>query len=249
MLAGLLLVRVGLSNTSIRTVSSLSRGERPFQAPTAQGKSDRPKSPGATITADVLTQKIGGPGCSLQEAIYSANFDDNIAPDPNNPGQFIRTNCVAGNGDDTIQLFFSPHVYSMNNIVDDPQNPFGPTGTPIIFSNITIEANGARIEHVGGVNIRAFSVGFASVDTNPRGPPHVVSGTGELTIKNAYIKGFKARGGDGPDGGGGGLGAGGAIYLKDGELTLVNSTLEGNSAIGGNGSSNFRGAGGGGGGC
>ena len=52
----------------------------------------------------------------------------------------------------------------MSAIVDDAHNPFGPTATPIVFSKITIEANGARLEHVpNGVSFRAFAVGTASV--------------------------------------------------------------------------------------
>ena len=39
--------------------------------------------------------------CSLQEAIYSANLDNNIAPHP--AGQFT-TACTAGSGADTIVL-------------------------------------------------------------------------------------------------------------------------------------------------
>jgi len=62
----------------------------------------------------------------------------------------------------------------------------------------------------------------------------VLSGTGRLTIRNAYIRGFHVKGGDGTYGGGGGLGAGGAIYadgsLGSGitELTIENCTFDGN---------------------
>lgn len=209
------------------------------------------------ILVTTTTQKIGGPpgsGCSLQEAIYAANFSDNLAPDPANPsGPFIRTECVlevdkTQSGHSTIGLPQGA-VFQMSDVVDDFQNPFGSTGTPIVFSNILIEGNGARLERIGSKNLRAFSVGHARVDVDPPDdPPYTVESTGELTIFNVHIKGFKAKGGDGKDGGGGGMGAGGAIYLKDGELTLVNSTLEGNSAIGGNGGSTPGNAGGGGGG-
>jgi hypothetical protein len=168
-------------------------------------------------------QKISSTGgCSLQEAIYSANFDANLAIDPANPGQLITTECAKGSGDDTIVLPAGA-VFQVGSIVDDPHNPLGPTATPIIFSNITIEGSGSRLEHVGGLNLRAFAVGTASVDLNPAGAPRVVSGTGNLTIRDAHVKGFTAKGGDGAGGGGGGMGAGGAIYVRSGGLTVESS--------------------------
>ena len=198
----------------------------------------------ATITVTDLTQKISSTGgCSLPEAIYSANFDRNIAIDTTDPDHFITTNCTPGSGDDTIVLP-SGMVFQGTGIVDDAHNALGPTATPIIFSNIAIDANGSRLERTGSVNVRAFAVGSASVDLpNLNGPAKTVSGTGELTLNNAYLIGFNSKGGDGGGvgsgefggGGGGGMGAGGAVYLKDGELTVMNSTFEGNSATGGNG--------------
>jgi hypothetical protein len=95
---------------------------------------------------------------------------------------------------------------------------------------LTIEANGSRFEHVrNGVNFRAFGV---------------VPG-GNLTIRNAYIKGFTVKGGDGADGGGGGMGAGGAIYIKEAGLVVDKCTFEGNGAVGGNGAAGHSGGGGG----
>jgi uncharacterized repeat protein (TIGR01451 family) len=204
-----------------------------------------------TIYVTTTTQKISSTGgCSLQEAIYSANFDNNIAIDSTNPDHFITTECAPGSGDDTIVLPAGA-LFPMSGIVPDAHSPLGPAATPIIFSNITIEANGARLEHVlNGVNFRAFAVGTASVDT----PSGTASGTGNLTVRNVYIRGFTVRGGNGADGGGGGMGAGGAIYV-DGSggngsdnLTIENSTFEANGAAGGNGSGGAFTAGGGGGG-
>jgi CSLREA domain-containing protein len=198
----------------------------------------------ATIVVTTTNQEVNDDGaCSLEEAIFSANYDDNIAIDPANPGNFIVTGCNKGNGDDTIVL---PQggVFQLNGHVVDQFNSLGPTATPLIFSNITIEANGSQLvgkangSPVVGTpnqNFRAFAVGSATVDLSEIDPGRVVSGTGELTINNAYIRNFQSRGGDGASGGGGGLGAGGAIYLRDGELTLVNSTFQGNFAFGGNG--------------
>jgi len=49
-------------------------------------------------------QGNSGGGCSRQEAIYSANFDQAIAIDAVNPDHFYNTGCEAGSGDDTIVL-------------------------------------------------------------------------------------------------------------------------------------------------
>jgi CSLREA domain-containing protein len=193
---------------------------------------------GATITVTDLTQKISDSGgCSLPEAIYAANFDRNIAIDSTDPDHFVVTHCTPGNGDDTIVLPAGA-VFQMSGIILDAYNPYGPTATPIIFSNIDIEANGSTFQRVSTTeNFRAFSVGSASINVPALGgTAKTISGTGQLKINSAYIKNFKAKGGNGASGGGGGMGAGGAIYLQSGELTLVNSTFENNSAIGGNGS-------------
>ncbi len=180
--------------------------------------------------------EIGDPfGCSLEEAIYSANLDNNVAVDSiNSDGSdhFVTTGCVPGNGDDTIVLPSRGDLVMNDFVQADSHNPYGPTATPLITSNITIEANGATLEHQGTVNFRAFAIGI----------------TGSLTLRNAHIKGFTVHGGNGSSGGGGGMGAGGAIFLETGSLTLENCTFEGNRAIGGDGGHYENGAGGGGGG-
>ena len=194
-----------------------SAGESPLGSATAVSGSVGISFP---IVVNTLNQEVNDDSfCSLQEAIFAANFDDNIAIDPADPTHFIVTACRKGSGDDIIQLPAGA-VFQMGDIVADPYNPLGPTATPMVFTNITIEANGSQLERIGSQNIRAFAVGSASVDLSAAGSARVVSGTGELTIKNAYIKGFKAKGGNGAGGGGGGLGAGGAIYLRGGKLTV-----------------------------
>ncbi len=177
----------------------------------------------AFIYVTNLTQKISSTGgCSLPEAIYSSEYHNNIAPDPAHLGQFITTQAGVGDGNDTIVLPAGA-VLLMSNIIDDVENGMGPTATPVINSDIIIEANGALIEHAANNKyFRAFAV-------NP----------GEsLTIRNAYIKGFTVKGGEGAVGGGGGMGAGGAIYVRNGILYVDGCTLEGNGAMGGNGSHN-----------
>jgi Divergent InlB B-repeat domain len=191
---------------------------------------------GATIYVTSLEQKITGTGgCSLQEAIYSATLRANIAIDSTNPDHFIVTQCVQGTGNGDVIVLPKGGVFNLNTYLDgDAHNPYGPTATPIIFSTMTIEGAGATLQWTGGsTNVRLFAIGPASVNTPTNNG--TVSGTGGLTLRNVYIKGFHVKGGDGGgDGGGGGLGAGGAIYLQNGTLIVENSTFDGNQATGGN---------------
>jgi Divergent InlB B-repeat domain len=186
---------------------------------------------GAVIPVTTVEQKINGlGGCSLQEAIYSANFDTNLAISryEGSTPFVILTQCVRGSGDDIIVLPAGA-VLQLSKIVDDADNPTGPTATPIITSNITILAYGATFQRTGNANLRLFAVGD----------------TGHLTIRRAYIRGFRAQGGNGGNGGGGGLGAGGAIYVMRGGLVIEASTFEGNLANGGTGGTGHGGGGGG----
>jgi hypothetical protein len=234
------------------TVSNTTVSKTPATKAAARGKSVMPMA-GSIIQVTTTTQKIGAQGtggCSLQEAIYSANLHTNMAIDSINldgTDHFVTTDCVAGTGNDTIVLPTGV-TFQMGASIDDAHNYMGPTATPIVFSDITIFANGSLLESSGSPNFRAFSVGTASIDLNPGGTPNVVSGTGNLTILNAHIKGFSVHGGNGASGGGGGMGAGGAIYVQGGTLTVESSTFEANSATGGQGSEQDSEAGGGGGG-
>jgi hypothetical protein len=192
--------------------------------------------------------------CSLEEAIYAANFDSQKAVDSAND-VIDLLDCTAGNGDDTIVLPAGA-AFQMTGIAHDAYNPFGPTATPIIFSNIVIEAHGAQIERsnpnrdFSGVNFRAFAVGNANLDLEVATLiPIAGDGIGRLTLRDAYIKGFTAKGGDGKHGGGGGMGAGGAVYVGPGSsLTVERCTFQDNGARGGDGSTTASAAGGGGGG-
>jgi len=185
---------------------------------------------GAVIPVTTVQQKISSTGgCSLQEAIYSANYDASVAFKYNGTTPvMIQTQCVAGSGDDSIVLPAGV-LFQLSSIVDDADNPTGPTATPIIFSNITLFAYGATLERTGSKNFRLFAV-------------HPL---GHLTIKKAHIRGFRAQGGNGGEGGGGGLGAGGAIYVMSGSLVVEASTFSANIARGGAGGSGLSGGGGG----
>ena len=197
-----------------------------------------------TMEDKVSDVSLGDRGCSLKEAIFSSKFRNHVAIQSFLPFSktittlvlvLVTTSCAIGSGDDTIYLP-SGAVLNLSKITDDSDNFVGPTATPMIFSKITIQANGAALVWSGGGHARAFAVG----------------GGGSLTIQGANIKGFSTKGGNAGDGGaGGGLGAGGAIYVaENGQATILNSTFEGNSAVGGNGSGDglFNGGAGGGGG-
>jgi uncharacterized repeat protein (TIGR01451 family) len=221
--------------------------------------------PGATIYVTTTVQKIGPigtGGCSLQEAIYSSVLHNSldggahgIAIDATDPDHFITTECVMGTGSRDTIVLPSGGVFNFNSTINPPgyldgdaYNPYGPTATPIIFSTMTIEGSGATLQWTGGSNrVRMFAVGPASINITPLGV--AVSGTGNLTLRNVYIKGFHVKGGDGArqeaGGGGGGMGAGGAIYVQFGSLTVENSTFDSNGAIGGNGTYGDSGGGGG----
>jgi hypothetical protein len=204
-------------------------------------------------------QKVAGQdtgGCSLQEAIYSSVLHDTldgvhgIAIVSTDPDGFVTTDCVKGDGDDTIVLPTKGTLTMTADVSWDAYNPFGPTATPIIYSTITIEGNGATIVAQYSTTVhhfRLFAVAGASVKT----PNGTAAGTGNLTLKNVHIKGFDVKGGDGHGGGGGGLGSGGAIYVAKVNtaamptLTVENSTFEGNGANGGLGSGGLGGGGGG----
>jgi hypothetical protein len=180
----------------------------------------------ASVISVTTTAQDGSGGCSLSEAIVAANTDSNThAPE-----------CTAGSGADTIVL--PPGgTFVMSAPYDDFDNYTGPTATPMVQSEIVIEALGAKIVHYGGTKaFRAFAVG------------HPIGHEGKLTIRKAHIKGFEVQGGDGRVGGAGGLGAGGAVYVHGGTLTVEQSTFEQNGALGGDGSTGSTVVGGGGGG-
>ena len=193
-------------------------------------------SAGSVIYVTTTDQSINEDAeCSLQEAIYAANLDDNVAPDPTeplDPTPVLDTACTAGSGADIIEL---PHggVFTFADPISDYDNYVGPSATPIITSEIIIEGRGSRLQRNPlGRLTRAFVVGFG----------------GDLDLREVHLKNFDIKGGNGDDGGGGGMGAGGAIYVDLGSLLVQWSTFEGNSATGGNGSFlNGTGAGGGGG--
>ncbi|HXI90454.1 MAG TPA: hypothetical protein VNO24_10615, partial [Blastocatellia bacterium] len=96
---------------------------QPSSKAIAAVRSVKPGVSGAMIvvTGTKPPQQVGGGGCSLVEAIYSANFDDNVAIDSINPDHFVPTECVKGNGNDTIVLPANA-VFEMSSIINDAHN-------------------------------------------------------------------------------------------------------------------------------
>ncbi|HEX6804603.1 MAG TPA: DUF11 domain-containing protein [Terriglobales bacterium] len=195
----------------------------------------------AQIVVNTTAQGITSGQCSLQEAIYAAEFGTNKAVSQYFNGKDVtyQTGCTDPTGNwNTIVL--QNVTYQFNALWDgDTHNPFGPTATPVIFKPITIQGNGATLQWTGAGYSRLFAIAEVSVNNLDDGTSY--SGTGNLTLQDVWVRGFKVHGGNGTCGGGGGMGAGGAIYLgkvSSGTpvLTIVNSTFDGNTATGGSGS-------------
>jgi hypothetical protein len=184
------------------------------------------------ISVDTTQQGVTNSLCSLQEAIYASELKNNIAISSTDPDTFYTTGCNKGTGNgDTISLLPGAVFVFTHPWDGDAHNSYGPTATPVIFRKMTIEGNGATLQWMDTFspgNSRLFAIGTVN-------DPNLGSGTGDLTIRNVYIKDFHIKGGNGGySGGGGGLGAGGAIY-NVGTLSVENSTFEDNGAVGGNG--------------
>jgi hypothetical protein len=191
-----------------------------------------------------LDDTIGaGKGRTLKEAIYSASLRASLAigNDVVRDGYpvYLPTQCVPGRGDDIIVLPTSdaPVVFQLSSIIVDVANPVSLAGLPPITSKITIEGNGATITWNNATCQTSYAIW-----TNPSTSEvcnarlFVVTDSGNLTILDTHVKGFAVQGGSGVvAGSGGGLEAGGAIYVRDGQLTVVRSTFDGNSGTGGNG--------------
>lgn len=102
-------------------------------------------------------------------------------------------------------------------------------GTFTFVPSIDIIINGAGQSLNGGATTRGFFVGGSGAN-----------GTGSVTINNLTFSSCTARGGSSlrngvPGGGGGGLGAGGGLFVgSNTHVTLVNTSFENCAVIGGN---------------
>jgi hypothetical protein len=98
------------------------------------------------ITVTTTQQGESFNQCSLQEAIYASELKSNKAIGATNPDFFYSTGCTPGEGNGDTIILAPGAVYSFDGPwTGDSHNYLGPTATPIIFSNITIEGNGATL--------------------------------------------------------------------------------------------------------
>ena len=185
---------------------------------------------GAVIPVTTVKQKISSTVVSLQEAIYSANYDASVAVkfSGTNPVFIPTQQCVAGSGDDSIVLPEGA-VFQLSSIIDDGDNPTGPTATPIIFSTITMFAYGATLRADRHQELRLFAV-------HPMG---------HLTIRKAISEVFARRVATAAKAVAAAWEPESAIYVMSGGLVVEASTFRSNIARGGTGGSGHSGGGGG----
>ena len=153
--------------------------------------------------------------------IATLKADINYANSNTNGNQFTITLSKTGNY----------HFTSTDNSF------YGNNALPVIASNITIDGQGVTLSVDSSISDRFFFVADYGLAGNLN--------SGSLTLKNMTLSNGFALGGASNQGGGG-LGAGGAIFNQGG-LTLSNVTFTNDTAQGGSSGANLPGARGGGG--
>ena len=150
----------------------------------------------SSTPAMAATINVDGTVCTLVDAITAAETDT------------ATGGCDAGSGADVLEL--AANATFTLSVADN--FAFGPSGTPLIDSEITINGNGATIERdlTAQETFRIFTVG-------PQG---------DLTLNNATVTGGDTGGRFGPSGGGGGV----ANFY--GQLAINDSVITGNVASG-----------------
>jgi hypothetical protein len=180
-------------------------------------------------------------GCSLSDAIKAANASSNANV---TAGACTPTGSPASGTASNVILLAAGHY-----VFTQPDNDwYGPNALPPIATNIAIvgDAGGSVIERSaasdtpafrlfyigGGQSLADYNAGnLSGCDPDPAAATCKLLGPGMLTLTNLTVKNGLAHGGDSMQGGGG-LGAGGAIY-NQGTLKLNGVTLSGNEARGG----------------
>ncbi|MGQ0619173.1 MAG: choice-of-anchor Q domain-containing protein [Panacagrimonas sp.] len=143
-----------------------------------------------SFPATAATITVGG-ACTLVNAINSANTNTAVG------------GCTTGSGADTIVLNASQTLIAVDNSAG-----YGPTGLPLITSEIVIQGNNNSISRSSVDEFRLLAV----------------TSSGDLTVQQTTLSGGYASGSYG----------GGAIY-SSGTLTLDRSTVSGNTADEGGG--------------
>lgn len=170
----------------------------------------------ATIIVTTDSGGVGGPDCTLRDAITTANTDSPTG------------GCPAGNGADTIELPVGATI-TLTEVDNDPNPPASATGLPSVTSVVTINGNGTTIRRddppTGGPSFRIIRVagdGDLTVNDLTISDGSVNSGGGilnsdaTLTLNNSAVSGNRSF-------------FGGGIF-NTGTLTLTNSTINGNTA-------------------
>ncbi len=143
-------------------------------------------------------------------------------------------NSGGGNVNAVYVVQLQPTTYDLNQV---DNFWYGPNALPAIASNVVIAGNGATLDRTATDPMRFFFVA-GNTSLNPGLTPGSLQLFG-LTLENGLAQGGNSNLG------GGGLGAGGAIF-NAGQLSLTGVTLLDNSAVGGNGGDATAGNGGGG---
>jgi len=164
---------------------------------------------GQTLAA---TLNVSG-GCTLLDAITAANTDA------------ATGGCSAGSGADTLILQNS----SAHTLTTVNNSTYGPTGLPVISSQITIEGHNSTIERDSGApNFRIFAVNSSGdltlQETTVSGGGEASGGGvfnfGTVTIQNSTLSGNTTSI----------SGSGGGVFNSGGTVTIQDSTLSGNRA-------------------
>ena len=153
------------------------------------------------------------------------------SPEPSGPGSLAQVLAMAGAapGLNGIQFQLPP------NSAADPKAP----------ATLTLDADLPPI--TGQVCILGPLAPSLVLDGASLHRPFFVGG-GTLILDNFTVAHGLAKGGDGPGGGGGAAGMGGAMFINAGTVSLTRMTFSGNSAVGGSSDLGSDGQNGGGGG-
>lgn len=133
--------RLPLLGLSALLLSAVLSGPVTAQNPDGAASTD---ALSATINVTTTNKEVDSDGdCSLQEAIFAANFDAALAIDPSNlNGPKFSTGCTPGSGADTIVLPANA-VLQVSGIVQNQFSISGLVANPDITSTITIQGSGA----------------------------------------------------------------------------------------------------------
>lgn len=181
-----------------------------------------------TTTQNEFADPGPGAGCSLREAIQSANQGSNYG------------GCSGADASPNTIVLQAGQTYTLAE-VDNTQ--FGFNGLPVIRTTVTIVGNGAAIERssAGGTpTFRLFHVARAgdTYEWSSAGVASTYAQSGSLALRDVMLRNGLAVGGAGGDGyeagGGGGAGLGGAVYVR-GALQAERVTFASNTAQGGRG--------------